>query len=153
MDIHFNFITVILTYKMAKIEERSPSKVLVKCIDMHDNANAPQERTAVLLGRENILGSVVENLLDSLKMWKVVRISENHNRDTLIQDVKALKPGVVIIYKSESMIDIHFLIELLDECPGLKIITVSPESNSMQVYNKQRVWIRNSEDFLSMVEA
>lgn len=138
---------------MVKIEERFPPKALVQDIDMPDKAIAPQERTVVLLGRENILGSVVESLLDSLKMWKVVRILEDHNRNTLIQDVKALKPGVVIVYKSESIIDIHLLIELLDESPGLKIITVSPESNSMQIYNKQRVWIRNSEDFLSMVEA
>lgn len=112
----------------------------------------PREKTAVLWGGENLLGSVVESLLDSQNMWRIVRISDDHDKSVIIKNIKDLKPGVLIVYKKEELVEVQLLIQLLDECPDLKIITVSPQSNSVQIYNKQRVWIKSSEDFLSMMD-
>ena len=112
----------------------------------------PREKTAVLWGGENLLGSVVESLLDSRNMWRIVRISDDHDKSATIKNIKDLKPGVLIVYKREELVEVQLLIQLLGECPDLKIITVSPESNSVQIYNKQRVWIKNSGDFLSVLE-
>lgn len=113
--------------------------------------NTPQEKTAVLWGGENLLGSVVESLLDSQNMWRIVRISDGLDKGAVIKEIKNLKPGVLIIYTKQELVEVQALIQLLDECPDLKIITVSPESNSVQIYNKQRVWIKSSEDFLTMM--
>lgn len=150
---NFIFVTVILTNKMTKNDDRSPAEAFAQNIDTHSKVCPLQERTVILWGQENILGSVVENLLDSLRNWKVIRISENNEESILIDDIKTLSPEIVIVYKSEQLIESQQLLQLLDDCPGLKIITVSPESNSVQIYNKQRVWIKNSDEFLSIVES
>lgn len=151
VDVPLICFQVILTYKMVPNEERPLVDLYAGDADSK-MVDAPQEKTVILWGRENILGSVVENLLDSLKLWKVIRFSDDHNESAIIGKIRELNPGVVIIYKKERLVEIQLLIQLLDECPGLKIITVNPESNSVQIYNKQRVWIKNSEDFLSMLE-
>lgn len=113
--------------------------------------DTPQEKIAVLWGGENLLGSVVESLLDSQNMWRIVRISDGLDKGAVIKDIKNLKPGVLIVYTKQELVEVQALIQLLDECPDLKIITVSPESNSVQIYNKQRAWIKSSEDFLTMM--
>jgi hypothetical protein len=115
-------------------------------------APPPQEKTVILLGKENLFGSVVESILGSVNTWKIVRISEDHDRNTLVQDIKALNPGVVILYEDKQSIELSLFIQLLEECPELRVITVSPESNSLQIYSKQRVWIKSPSDFISIME-
>jgi hypothetical protein len=109
-------------------------------------------KTVVLLGKESLLGSAVEFLLSPEKDWKIERVSNEQEYDRMFQDIKKLDPSIVILYQSEQSCDAQLLVQLLDECQGLKVITVSLESNSIQVYNKQRVWIKNANDLLSLVE-
>lgn len=115
-------------------------------------ASQPEQKTAILLGKENLLGSAVELLLAPIKTWKIVRVAAGRDNNSTVDEIKALKPGVVIIYQNEEFVNVQLVMQLLDECPGLRVITVSLESNSIQIYNKQRVWIKNSDDLLSVME-
>ena len=113
------------------------------------NANDPEPKTAVLLGQESLLVCAVEFIL---KDWRVVRISSEESYQELLKNIEAVNPSVVIIQQDEQAFDVQLLMQLLQDCPGLKVITVNPENNSIQVYNKQRVWIKEAADLLSIVE-
>lgn len=115
-------------------------------------ANVTEEKTVLVLGKENLLGSVVELLLDTVKSWKIIRLTEADGKEISVADIKKLNPEIVILCQNEQPIEIELLMQLLDECSGLKVITVGLESNSIQVYNKQRVWIKEPADFLSIVD-
>ena len=119
---------------------------------LSNTANIADEKTVLVLGKENLLGSVVELLLDTVKSWKIIRLTETDGKEINIADIKKLNPGIVILCQNEQPINIELLMQLLDECSGLKVITVGLESNSIQVYNKQRVWIKEPADFLSIVD-
>lgn len=151
IDVPSARLQVFLTYKMAQIIDPLFVTMSEQITDVK-KMDAPLEKIVMLWGKENLLGSVVENLLGSLKMWRIVRIADDHDKCAIVKDIKDHKPAALIVYKKEELVDVQLLIRLFDECPGLKIITVSPESNSVQIYNKQRVWIKSSEDFLSMMD-
>jgi len=115
-------------------------------------SHVSDEKTAIVIGKENLLGYVVEQLLDSVKNWKTIRMTEDVDKKVSVTDIKNLNPEIVILCQKDQSIEIELLMRLLDECPGLKVVTVEMESNSIQVYSKQRVWIKNSAEFLSIVE-
>ena len=115
-------------------------------------ANDTDEKTVLVLGKENLLGSVVELLLDTVKSWKVIRLTEADSKEISVGDIKKLHPKIVILCQNEQPIKIELLMQLLDECSGLRVITVGLENNSIQVYNKQRAWIKYPSDFLSIVD-
>lgn len=109
-------------------------------------------RTVILWGREDLLGRAVELLLTNRKKWEVIRISDNNRLDTLFQEVERVDPNVVIIYQGDCASDTQIPAQLLQGRPGLKVITVSLENNSMEVYNKQKVLIKDVSDLLSVLE-
>ncbi len=63
-----------------------------------------------------------------------------------------VKPDVVIICQEDCAGDMPLSMQLLQGRPGLKVITVSLENNSVEVYNKQKVWVNEVADLLSVVE-
>lgn len=116
------------------------------------NLEKMDAKTVVLLGRESLFGSSVEILLSVEKIWQIVRISNDQSFNKLLRNVKAAKPNVVILYQAQHTGDTRLLARLLRDCPGLKVITVNPDDNVMEVYTKQTVWLREVNDLLATVE-
>ncbi len=109
-------------------------------------------KTVILWGREDLLGRGVEFFLNSRSEWEVIRISDKQGADFLTQEVERLKPDVVIIYQGNCNGDMPVPMHLLEGRPQLKVITVSLENNSVEIYNKQKVWLKEVGDLLSVVE-
>ena len=109
-------------------------------------------KTVILWGREDMLGRGVELFLNARKEWEVIRISDKNNIDLLFRTIEQKKPDVVIIYEGDYSGDIHLPMQLMQARPELMVLTVSLESNSMEVYNKKKVWVKEVSDLLSVVE-
>ncbi len=109
-------------------------------------------KTVILWGREDLLGRGVEFFLNTRSEWEVIRVSDKQGVDFLTQEVERVKPDVVIIYQGNCAGDVPVPMQLLQARPGLKVITVSLENNSVEVYSKQKVWLKEVSDLLTVVE-
>ncbi len=110
-------------------------------------------KTVLLWGREDLLSSSVEFFLASKNRWEVISLCNKDGTDALLKAVDSIQPNVVIIHLGEHDDPEKLPMALFQTFPALKVITVSLENNSVQIYNKQRVWIKDAADLLLAVEA
>jgi len=112
-----------------------------------------KSKTIVLWGREDLLSSSVELFLTDHKGWKVVNISDEENFDALVQAVKKVNPDVVIIHQGNRARHSNVPMVLLQDHPGLKVITLNLKDNLMEVFSKQNILVKSASDLISVVEA
>jgi DNA-binding NarL/FixJ family response regulator len=112
-----------------------------------------KSKTIVLWGREDLLSSSVELFLTAQKGWKVINISNEENFDALLLAVDKEHPDVVILQQGDRAGNSNLPIKLLQDHPGLKVITVSLNDNLMEVYSKQNILVKSASDLISVVEA
>jgi len=110
-------------------------------------------KTIIVWGQEDLLSTSVELLLMTQKEWNVVSVSDEEKLDVLIKTVDKVKPDVVIIPQWNHADSSNLPTILLQDYPGLKVITVSANNNSMEVYSKQDIFISSASDLISAVEA
>ena len=115
-------------------------------------ANIMKSKTVILYGRDDVLGHSVELFLSSRKDWKVIKISDKHTLAHLLRKIDKVNPDVVILHQGSNASNTRLPAHLMKDHVGLKVIMVSLENNSMEVYNKQRVWVKNADDLLSIIE-
>ncbi len=111
------------------------------------------KRTAVLWGREELLVDALERLLFYQSDWQVVRFSSDWDDATLLYELKRVVPDVLIVSESVLATDGDRLIQVVEECPRLKIITINLENNLISIYHKQTLSIKEASDLLEIVEA
>ena len=111
-----------------------------------------KSKKIVLWGREDLLSSSVELFLTAQKGWAVVSISNEENFEALILAVDKVHPDVVIIQQGDRSSNSYPLMKLIQDHPGLRVITVSLNNNLMEVYSKQDVLVKSASDLISMVE-
>jgi hypothetical protein len=109
------------------------------------------EKVIVLLGEDTLLGSAIEILLAPRKDWQVVKM-QTDIVPSMIHNIEMLAPSAVIVFQHERIGGTKMLMQLLEDCPGLKVITVSMDENSIQVYHNQMIWVKEAADLLSAVE-
>ncbi len=110
-------------------------------------------RTVILWGREDMLGRGVELFLNTRKEWEVIRISDKHDARFLAREVERVQPDVVIIYQGDCASETNLPAQIITNQPNLKVILVSLENNSIEVYNKQKILVTELSDLFSIVEA
>ncbi len=122
--------------------------------EMRENEPMMQKtKTVILWGREDTLGKGVGIFLNARKGWEVIRITEEQDARFLLQEVERVNPNVVIIYQGDYASETGVPAQLVTSHPGLKVITVSLENNSIEVYNKQKILVKDVSDLLSVVES
>ncbi len=112
-----------------------------------------KSRTIVLWGREDLLSSSVELFLTSQKGWRVVSISDEENLEALDLAVEKVNPDFVFIQQGDRSGDSHLPVQLLEDHPGLKVITFNSQNNLIEVYVKQTIMVKSASDLISIVEA
>jgi DNA-binding NarL/FixJ family response regulator len=112
-----------------------------------------KSKTIVLWGREDLLSSSVELFLTAQKGWKVINISNEENFDALLLAVDKAHPDVVILQQGDRAGNSNLPIKLLQDHPGLRVITVNLNDNLMEVYSKQNILVKSASDLISVVEA
>lgn len=121
-------------------------------LDPVENSNPINLQKAILWGHESLLADSVEFFLKTGAAWDVVKIASDLGVEYLIQQVKRLKPAVVILCQEKDVSDAALLMQLDQVQLCSKVVTVSMESNLIQVYSKHKVIMRDVADLLSVVE-
>ena len=109
-------------------------------------------KTVLLCGQDDILSHSVDLFLSSRKDWKVIRISSHCALKQLLKKIKNVNPDVVILHQGSHADSTNLPSHLMKDHAGLKVITISSENNSMEIYNKEQVWLKTADDLLSIIE-
>jgi len=112
-----------------------------------------KHKTIVLWGRGDLLSSSVELFLATQKGWHVFNLQNDENLETLIKTVDEISPDVVIIHQWDRAGVLNLPTNLLQGRPGLKVITVNPENNVLEVYSKQDITVQSASDLISVINA
>lgn len=112
-----------------------------------------KQKTILLWGRGDLLSSSVELFLTTQKGWHVFNLQNDENLETLIKTVDELSPEVVILHQWDRAGALNLPTNLLQGRPGLKVITVNPENNVLEVYSKQDILVKSASDLISVIKA
>lgn len=117
-----------------------------------DAGNTAKSRTVIVWGRADLLSWAVEFFLSVRKDWDVTSLANERGIDNLIQEIEMTHPDVVILYQPNYASGAYLPAQLLLNYPDLTVVTVNPENNSMEVYNKKQFYIHDVADLISVVE-
>jgi len=119
---------------------------------LNEAKKAARPRTAILWGREDLLGKAVESILTADRNWQVIKVLGKPDIKALTQEVEKTKPEIIIINQGPCIEDIPALIQVIENLPEVKIISVNPDNNLVEVYTKQKVRIEEVSDLLSVID-
>jgi hypothetical protein len=109
-------------------------------------------KPVILWGREDLVCWAVESSLTNQGEREVIRISDERSFDDLLRIVGETQPGVVIIHQGNCATDTLRPMLILREHPQLKVILVSLENNTIEVFHRKKACIREMSDLLSLIE-
>lgn len=95
----------------------------------------------------------VEHLLVQKHEWRAIRISSEWDEETMALKLKGIFPDVLVVSESVLTDDGYRLIQIVEEYPKLKIITINLENNLIEIYHKQTLGINEASDLLEIIEA
>jgi len=110
-------------------------------------------RSAILWGREDLLGTAVESLLHTACGWQVIKLLGNQDAGLLAREVEKARPKIVIINKGDSTEEYPPPLHLILDFPELKIIVINPENNLVEIYKRENIHIKDASDMLSIIES
>ncbi|MEP7134634.1 MAG: hypothetical protein ABI904_06850 [Chloroflexota bacterium] len=125
---------------LEQIEEKTIEKTLA------------EPKTVIVWGQYDLLAEAVEHLLDTRNGWKVIRVSDEWDQDTLAREVERINPEALIVHEGVLSINGRTLIKFVQDRSKLKIITLSLENNSIEIYNKQTIYINAASDLLAVID-
>ena len=118
-------------------------------------------KTVILWGQDDLLAQAMEIFLTNAESWAVVRMSANQDICALVEQVQRIKPDLLILCQGKFENNSDPLVKWIHDQPELRVIinqqhlrviTVNPENNLMQVYSKHSLTLRKASDLLSIVE-
>lgn len=110
----------------------------------------PTQRVLIIDNR-SIMGAGVETLLSDTKHFQVIGTSPRDEND-LVSDVWQYSPDVIIISSQSQLTDPARLMTLLKRYRSFRLIVVSEDDNTMEVYEKRRVTARQRSDLATAVQ-
>ena len=120
-------------------------------------------KTVLLWGQDDVLTESMELFLTAgqADAWKVIRPPASQSLASLAEQLRKIKPDLVILYQGRAADECDPLARLIQEHPALRaivdqpelrVITVNLHSNVMQVYSKHSITVRQVSDLLSVIE-
>jgi len=126
--------------------------ILMEKVDIDLKASGTDHpKTILLWGKDSVLRSAVWQLLLKHNNWDVISQSDEAGLNGLLRNIEEVRPDVVIMYYESKSIT-HVPVEILKDFPKLLLITFSLENNTLDVYNKKEVYVKDQSDFLAVVE-
>ena len=111
-----------------------------------------KSRKVIVWGQDDLLSWAVNFFLTARKDWEVLSFSSDLGIDYLIRQVEDLRPDVVVVYQTKCVNRARMLMQLFYTRPELTMITVDPQENTMEVYNKKQILVERVSDLISVVE-
>ena len=119
---------------------------------LDDNGIPSTARSAILWGRDDLLGTAIESLLHSACGWQVIKLLGNQDAGLLAREVEKVQPKIVFINRGDSTEDYPPPLHLILDFPELKIIVINPENNLVEVYKRQDIHLKDVSELLSIIE-
>ena len=110
-------------------------------------------KKVILWRRKDLLGDAVASYLSTRTDWDVINVTEDESAQVFIAAVEKNKPDVVIIYEGAYVSITPLPALLMQTCPELKVITVSFENNTLEVFDKHRVGLNTASDLFHAMGA
>ncbi len=110
-----------------------------------------RSKKIILWGLEDLLGWTVGFFLGKKDGWEVINVSKRAEVDILIQEVEKVCPDVTIFCKGNGEDEADALMKLLQSCPDGKVIVVNTESNAIEIFKKQEIWLKAASDLIALV--
>lgn len=111
-----------------------------------------KSKRILLWSGEYILAQSIPLFLNGRQDWTVISIPETDDPHRWFQAVARLQPDVVILPQSCQQAGLASLLQLLTDCPAIKVISISLENNTMEVYSKQKIMVQQVSDLLAAIE-
>lgn len=111
-----------------------------------------KSKTVVLWGMEEILIASVKFILASQKEWKVVSIPNNGEVDALILALDTTHADTVILHEDGHHDPAILTMQLCKDHPALRVIIISLDNNTMDVYSKQKITVQEASDLIAAIE-
>ena len=111
-----------------------------------------KSKKAILWGQDDLLAHAIEIFLTTAETWEVIRIPIGQDGDDLLDQAKAIRPDVIILYEGNCASAMSLPMQLIQAQPELKVVTVSLEDNRMQVFSKHSLTVRKVSDLLAVIE-
>lgn len=110
-------------------------------------------KTFILWGCDDLIQGAVENLLRAHEEWSIIRVPKEEDYEALSQEVEQRHPSAVIITQIEPDTDSVLPLKLVQDHPGLKVLSICLENNQLEVYNRQHVRVEVVEDLISVINS
>ena len=111
-----------------------------------------KSKKAILWGPDDLLTRAMEIFLTTAESWEVIRIPVEQGYACMLERAKQIQPHVIILYADHCVEDPSLPMQLIQQQPNLRVVTVSLEENQMQVYSKHSLMVRQAADLLSIIE-
>lgn len=108
-------------------------------------------KVIILWGEDVLLLKAVELLLNTKENWKVVRLSDQWDDNTLIREVKNVHPDVFVLHEGTFFEKQHLLTKFVQDFPKLRVVSINLDDNLLEIYNKQTIQIKEASELLSII--
>ena len=112
---------------------------------------AAAPRVAIFWGREDLLGKALELTLAGASTWQLVKLPDDHDLRTLAREVERLKPEIVFMSRENSDEELPAPVQALEDHRNLRVITINPHNNCIEVFSRKVIWIHEMSDLLSII--
>ena len=132
------------------LPETTPQAVLTSRVkDMNTtDSHAATTNRVLILGNEGMMGAGLEYLLSGDQTLDVFGI-EAQRECALLEKIQQIKPDIIILVLESQVISPCRLLEALPDYGRIRIILVSAESNTFDVYERQPITAQNQDSLLS----
>lgn len=114
------------------------------------NGHLAASHRVLVVENHSIMGAGVETLLSNTGHLQVAGSAPNNELE-LLECVWQFTPDVIILNKQSQVTDPIRLLSLLKNYGSLRLIVVSTEDNTMEVYEKRCVTARKQDDLTTAV--
>ena len=127
------------------------SRVLGKA--SHGIQKTMGKKAILLLGGNDLLSRSIEQMLSEKTDWEVMFVLTDQLPENVNSILEKLSPDVVVTQKGNNPRTSKALSVLFHSNPKLRLITITSDSNVMEIYNKEDVLMQSADDFFSAIEA
>lgn len=109
-------------------------------------------KSIILWGQEDLLGNAVVALLTARSDWNLIRVQDEADIEALALKVEQFKPELMLVNRNDITRNFPPLLRLVQSCPTLKILTINPENNLVEIYDKHMLQLKNISDLLAILD-
>jgi hypothetical protein len=111
------------------------------------------KKMVVVWGDECILCSSVQRILADKQEWIVIGVSNINDFNSLIFPDDIDPSDIVIIQQEDTESPCEPQTQFLYQQKGIRLITISLESNVMTVYDRKSLEVKNPDDLIYAIES